>query len=64
MRETGVAVARNIQGAEGLREALSAFAHAPGIYTQRRGAEQKTIMEKGSPANIIMFSATLDWQNA
>ena len=64
MIETGVAIAQSIRESGGFRGALSAFAHAPGIYSHRKEAEDKTIKEKGSPANIIMFSAAIDWQDA
>ncbi|KAI9761702.1 MAG: Ca(2+)-dependent cysteine protease [Geoglossum simile] len=64
MRETGVAVAQGIRQAGGFRGAVAAFTQAPAIYSHRREAEEKTIKEKGSPANIIMFSAALDWQDA
>ncbi|KAH0544936.1 hypothetical protein FGG08_001016 [Glutinoglossum americanum] len=64
VREAGIKAFKDLRQASNTKEKLAAFSGIRANLKRGRKAVEKTRTEKGSPANVIMFSGSKDWQKA
>ena len=62
--EAAIHISKQIKQGHGIRNSWSALTGIRKTLKAKKSAHKKTREEKGSPANVIMFSGARDWQYA